>query len=234
VNGTAVPASAPYRSRRDRQRAATAAGITATARRLLVSEGPEGATLRAIARELGMTAPALYRYFRSHEELRAAVEEELFRELVGEIDAAWDALPEDSPERPRQVIRTFRAWALAHPREFELVFARSASRSVGPPGEHLGTYVLGLYRQWWARHPCPVRGDDALAPTLAAQLRPYQREHAPDLPLGALELFLTVWTRVYGLVALEVFEHLRFALDDAEPLIEAAMAELLRCEPARP
>ena len=50
-------------------RAATAQEIKQTARRLLVDQGPEAVTLRAIAREIGMTAPALYRYFGSHEEL---------------------------------------------------------------------------------------------------------------------------------------------------------------------
>jgi len=54
-------------SRRDRLRAATVQEIKQTARRLLVSQGPDAVTLRAIAREMGMTAPGLYRYFSSHE-----------------------------------------------------------------------------------------------------------------------------------------------------------------------
>ena len=43
-------------------RAATMEEITTTARRLLVEQGPDAASLRAIAREMGMTAPGLYRY----------------------------------------------------------------------------------------------------------------------------------------------------------------------------
>ena len=56
-------------SRRDRLRAATSEEIIQTARRLLVQSGPEAVTLRAIAREMGMTVPGLYRYFDSHDEL---------------------------------------------------------------------------------------------------------------------------------------------------------------------
>ena len=52
-------------SRRDRMRVATTEEIKQTARRILVSEGPDAVSLRAIAREMGMTAPALYRYFGS-------------------------------------------------------------------------------------------------------------------------------------------------------------------------
>ncbi|HXB48826.1 MAG TPA: helix-turn-helix domain-containing protein, partial [Streptosporangiaceae bacterium] len=57
----AIMVQAP--SRRDRVRAATTQEIIQTARRLLVQQGPDAVSLRAIAREMGMTAPALYRYF---------------------------------------------------------------------------------------------------------------------------------------------------------------------------
>jgi AcrR family transcriptional regulator len=225
-------------SRRDRQRAATAAEITATARRLLVEEGAEGITLRAIAREMGMTAPALYRYFSSHEELRAAVEEELFQELVGAITQAWASVPaEAEADMPMAAVRTFRGWAVRHPREFELIFAQSATRSVAEslprrpdpaPGiERFGAHFLSLYQQWWLDHPFPVPAEDTIDPPLAEQLRRYRADFAPDLPLGALKVFLAVWIRVYGLVALEVFGHLRFALSDVEPLFEAMMSEMM-------
>lgn len=49
-------------SRRERARAATAEELVSTARRLLVAHGPAAVILRAIAREMGMTAPGLYRY----------------------------------------------------------------------------------------------------------------------------------------------------------------------------
>ena len=59
----------PGLTRRDRMRAATMEEITTTARRLMVEQGPDAASLRAIAREMGMTAPGLYRYYSSREEL---------------------------------------------------------------------------------------------------------------------------------------------------------------------
>src|SRR5258708_32384212 len=64
--------------------------ITATARRLLVEQGPEAASLRAIAREMGMTAPGLYRYYNSREELLRHVVAEIFRELTAGIRRAID------------------------------------------------------------------------------------------------------------------------------------------------
>ena len=75
-------------SRRDRVRAATTQEIKQTARRILVSHGSEAVSLRAIAREMGMTAPALYRYFGSHEELIKHVIADIFTELTDDLRAA--------------------------------------------------------------------------------------------------------------------------------------------------
>ena len=78
-------------TRRDRMRAATVDEIIQTARRLLVESGPEAMSLRAIAREMGMTAPGLYRYFDSHEELLRHVCASIFTELVTDIHRAIEA-----------------------------------------------------------------------------------------------------------------------------------------------
>ena len=49
---------------------------------------------------------------------------------------------------------------------------------------------------------------------------------APTCPLGAVLTFLRCWVRLYGMVSLEVFGHLHFALDDAAPMFEITLAEL--------
>ncbi len=89
-NARAEPGVIPP-TRRDRLRAATIEEIIATARRLLVTSGPEAVSLRAIAREMGMTAPGLYRYFGSHEELVRHVIAGIFTELSQDIHQAIEA-----------------------------------------------------------------------------------------------------------------------------------------------
>ena len=96
----AEPGAVPP-TRRDRLRAATIEEIIATARRLLVTSGPEAVSLRAIAREMGMTAPGLYRYFGSHEELVRHVIAGIFTELAQDIHQAIEAAA-----GPRSRLRT--------------------------------------------------------------------------------------------------------------------------------
>jgi Transcriptional regulator len=125
----AAPGAVPPPSRRDRLRAATIDEIIQTARQLLVKDGPEAVSLRAIAREMGMTAPGLYRYFGSYEELHRYLCANIFTELGADIGRAIEAAtaPSEDPHAKLTVkmvaaCREFRRWALTHKDEFALVF----------------------------------------------------------------------------------------------------------------
>ena len=93
----ASEATAASPTRRSRLRDATTAEIKATARRLLVADGPDALTLRAIAREMGMTAPALYRYFGSHEEIVGGLCLDMLAEITDHLEAARDTVRTDDP-----------------------------------------------------------------------------------------------------------------------------------------
>ena len=284
-------------SRRDRVRAATVTEIKDTARRILVAEGPDGLSLRAIAREMGMTAPALYRYFPSREDLIGALIADLYDELTAAISTAagtagWtagdptrgiaadaapgapgdpargiaaDAAPgaAGDPARgtagdaaggvtggtagvagetgggdPRAGItaasRAFRAWALAHPREFGLLFgspipgidAHSDDSPAGLASERFGQVFGDLVARIYLASPFPVPAEDEMDPELRRQLRDWCSGLPVELPVGAGQVFLSCWIRLYGMVAMEVFGHVQFALPDAEPLFEAELRDL--------
>jgi AcrR family transcriptional regulator len=231
-----VPAGRTTASRRERVRDATTAEIKQTARRLLVEDGPDALTLRAIAREMGMTAPALYRYFASHEDLVAAVCADVLDELTLTLSRARDSVATDEPvERLAVACRAFRQWSLAHPREFHLTFASPAPRPPMTGGDiatpedlSFGAVFLGIFVEIWARRPFPVPDEAALPPAFVAQLRAFSSRVGDVLPLGALVAYLTGWVRLYGAVTIETFGHLGFALDDAEPMFEAMLDDMTR------
>lgn len=228
-----MPVHAPT-TRRERVRDATTTEIKATARRLLVAAGPDALTLRAIAREMGMSAPALYRYFGSHEEIVVGVVGDVLAEITGTLEAARDTVGTDDPlGRLLATCRAFRRWALDHPREFQLVFASAGEK---PPlghedvGEELsfGEVFLGLFVEVWTAAPFAVPADDQLPEPLRSQLRTFSSYVDDVLPLGALAAYLSGWVRLYGAVTIEVFGHLGFAFQDAEPMFEAMLAEMGR------
>jgi AcrR family transcriptional regulator len=193
--------------------------------------------LREIARQMGMTAPALYRYFSSREDLLRGVCGDIFSEIAGDIRAASArAAKESGGDVTAKLIaacREFRHWALTHREEFGLLFGTPL------PGlepihndetdkcamEFAGSFI-GLFLELWQRHPFAVPADEQIEPGLAAQLTRYAAALGVDLPTGAVLTFLRCWVRLYGMVSLEVFGHLHFALDDAAPMFEITLAEL--------
>lgn len=272
--------------RRDRIRAATVEEIKQTARRLLVDQGSNGLSLRAVAREMGLTAPALYRYFPSREDLLTHLIADLYDEVTGELEATRDALPaEDTAGRLMAVSRTFRHWALDHRREFALLFgspieglgrpgdrgpagagpdasarpdAGASTAATGGPdgaaqagadpagaagaagaagdaadddpaqqaGQRFGAVFAALVAELYLTRPFPVPADEEIEPALRTQLETWCDTMPAPLPLGVMLVFLSCWIRLYGSVCMEVFGHLKFAVDDAEPMFEAELRSL--------
>jgi AcrR family transcriptional regulator len=227
-------------SRRDRVRAATTAEIKLTARRILVSDGPDAVSLRAIAREMGMTAPALYRYFSSHEELVKHVIADIFTELAADIRSAIAAASAESGgamvAKVYAACWEFRRWSLSHTREFGLIFATplpglhvQKDEITSEGGGQFGNTFFLLMRELWRKQPFDVPSDDQIDPGLLEQLERYREglgELAAGLPFGLLLVFLRCWVRLYGIVSLEVFGHLSFALDDGRPMFELMLSEM--------
>jgi AcrR family transcriptional regulator len=226
-------------TRRDRVRAATIEEIKGTARQLLVAEGPEAVSLRAIGRAMGMTAPALYRYFGSREDLIGHVVADVFNEIADDIRAAIHAAAADSggdiTAKLIAACHEFRRWSLAHRAEFGLLFgsplpaveaAMDREDVIAACAMKFSGTFFTLFLDLWQHHPFPVPAEAEMDAGLAEQLARYRDSLGVDLPLGAVFTFLWCWVRLYGMVSLEVFEHLHFALDDAAPLFEYTLAEL--------
>jgi hypothetical protein len=130
----------------------------------------------------------------------------------------------------------FRRWSLNHPREYGLIFATplpglhvQKDEITAEGGGLFGNTFFELMVELWHRHPFPVAADDEIDPGLRAQLERYREglgRLAAGLPLGLLLTFLRCWVRLYGIVSLEVFGHLSFALDDGKPMFELMLSEM--------
>lgn len=203
-------------TRRERQRQATYDEIVRASRELM-AEGAE-LSLRAVAAKMGMTAPALYRYVASYQELVDLVAFEVDKAATERFRAAADALPaDDLGGRLVVACAEFRQWALANPREFGLVFAnpvadagcvREEALTLSSSG-HLFTSQL---RALWEERDYPVPALDELPAEIRAAVQdpliPAEVEGLATEDRGLLWVYMQGWTRLYGVVALEVFGHM--------------------------
>ena len=241
ANRRRCPLEAAPVSRRDRVRAETFREIKQTARRVLVDQGVDGLALRAVAREMGLTAPALYRYFDSREDLVEHVVADLYGELTDVLEAARDAagagdarrpaardqprvprLGDDPPRRVRPAVRQCRRSGVIDPAELH----GDGDRPAQLAGQRFGGVFAELVARIYLEQGFPVPADDELDPALQEQLRTWCAKLPVALPLGVMSVFLSCWIRLYGMVCMEVFGHLRFALDDAQPMFEAELRSL--------
>jgi AcrR family transcriptional regulator len=232
----AAPTLSSPPTRRERMRAQTSAEIKKAARAQLIEHGRGGVQLRAIARHLGMTAPALYRYFPSLDELIAALTVDLYDELTTQMTTARDADPNAHVfAQMMAVSRAFRTWAMNNPAEFGLLFATppvSFGEHIDTPCEaasaRFGGVFAELFLQIWAQHPFPL--DEEVAPDLAESLTPYWtwlvEERMSSIPMAAVVVFLEDWIRLYGTVAMETFGHLRWATSQGDAMFEQTLRSM--------
>lgn len=227
-------------TRRERARAATDRDIRQQARMLLIDEGPDAVTLRAIARRLGITAPALYRYYSSREDLVHHVRMDICTDLANELSADLATIPEsDTVAQVLTVCRGFRKWALTHPREFSMVFAYPGSRPPELQTDPFGQIFLSVAGRVLITKELTPPPDDEVPAVMRADLELFRAAllstiadsgvDVPDdvLSIGTTYMILQFWVRLYGQVALEVFGHFPLLVTNTEAFFEIMLAGLI-------
>ncbi len=230
-------------TRRERLRANTALEIKQAARHRLMTDGAATISLRGIARDLGMAPAALYRYFPSLSELISDMLADLFTELNTTMENAITAhAPGHTMERLYAASHAFREWSIQHRREFALMFGNSLLSGELPekPGEqqeHPALHQAGiqfrqtfvvLFNELWEQKPFPVPATRALPTELRQQLESYRADLGIGMPMGAIYVFVSCWTQLYGLVSMEVYGQLCFAAGEGAAMFDTRLKELTR------
>jgi AcrR family transcriptional regulator len=207
------------RTARERARAELTREIKEEARRQLADSGAQGLSLRSVARELGMVSSALYRYFRSRDELLTALIIDAYDALGAAAEAANSAQPvTDIRGRWRATCAAIRDWARANPHEYALIYGSpvpgyqaptitvaSAIRVVRVMGGILADAHAG------ARHP-----QEPVAPELARQVAIVAEAIAPGVDDGVLARALIAWTQLFGMISFELFGQFVGTLEPAD------------------
>jgi AcrR family transcriptional regulator len=186
---------------------------------------------------MGMTSSALYRYFASRDRLLTALARDGFTSLADALEATEaKSLERSEPlhERFLRAVRAYRAWSLAHPSEYALMFGTPVPGfAVGGPEieEEMIRGVDVLFRvmiagvQSGALQPAPLTGPGA--GPVRAKLQRWQPHEGEALPPAALAACLFAWNQLHGAIALEVFGHVPAELVPADDLFDHQMRQLL-------
>ncbi len=217
----------PPPTRRERVRAQTLDEIKQRALAQVAEGGIGALSLNAVAKGMGMSGPALYRYFASRDDLLAALVTDGYRRLANDVIEAGAQAARRTPEhRLAAMTAAYRAWARAHPQHYALLFA---PRPAGYADPEAGIVAMddamrALLEALAALAPAaPERSD-----RLDAQLRRWaaRRDDGDPLPPHILRLGVLAWTRMHGIVSLELAGVFGDMGLDAGLLLEAEVAQI--------
>ncbi|AEH09983.1 regulatory protein TetR [Candidatus Protofrankia datiscae] len=232
--------------RRDRLRAETVLEIKAIALRHMADGGAAALSLRAIAREMGMTAGALYSYYDTRDDMITALVTDIYTSVARRLEAVRAAAPADDPGAALvAVAMAYREWAVTNPQEYQLLYGspipgyRFPTEGDASSAEQQACGVLlRLVETAWPglRERMSAPGADLdgtgagtddydwsdFTPPFAA----LARAAVPGLPPAAVALSLRIWGRLHGLLALEINGHLRPHVADPATLYRAEVREL--------
>lgn len=207
--------------------------IKETAWKQAAEYGAAALSLRAIARELKITAPAIYNYFSSRDDLVTALIVDAYNSLADAQEVVVVNIAEEKrAERLFELGMAYRQWAVTYPQRYQLIFGTPIPNYHAPEDMTLPAAARGLVPLLNAIQAIFTAGElrterfSKLTPKLKSMLVSWQKfEGGSDLEV--LYLALVIWSRVHGLVMLEIGGHVPSFFDDPEELFRREIKNIL-------
>jgi AcrR family transcriptional regulator len=188
--------------------------IKQTAWRQIAQFGAPALSLRAIARELGITAPAIYNYYPRRDDLVTALVTDAYTSFGDSQIAARDAVPADDLKGRLEAIGlAYRQWALDYPQRYQLIFGTpipgysAPVEQVMPAGARSLSALVSVLEA--LRAAGRLRADEfpRPAPMFAGYFELWKK-HGGEADLLSVSVAMLIWSRVHGLVSLEIADSL--------------------------
>lgn len=191
--------------------------IKQIARQQMQENGTAGISLRAIARKLGVTAPAIYNYFPRMDDLITALIIDAFNGLADAVDQVAHNTDYTAPLQTLEcMLIAYREWAITHPTDFQLIYGNPIPAYEAPADITVPLASRPLYSLLSVIQRAIENGDisneekyndipDAILEHLANL--PAPQEMKTSIPLSIAFLVIVGWSRIHGMIMLEIFDH---------------------------
>ncbi|TDD84046.1 TetR/AcrR family transcriptional regulator [Actinomadura darangshiensis] len=204
---------------RERYRAQVRAEVKERAWEQIAAAGASALSLNAIAKQMGMSGPALYRYYANRDELITELIRDAYRSLADTLRAASEA-----GAGLAGLAHGLRAWALEDPQRYLLIYGTPV------PGYHAPDEITGISQEIMATllDACMAAPEKRPATAFDEHLEEH-RGWAGDhpAPTAVLHRALSFWTRCHGVLSLEVAGHFAGMGFDPARLFAAELDDLL-------
>ena len=198
------------RPRRNEQQTNLQDAIKETAWKQLAEFGAPALSLRAIARELGITAPAIYNYFPDRDALVTALIMDAYQTFGDAQITARDSIPaEDLVGRLTALGMAYRAWAHEFPQRYQLIFGTPIPGYQAPHAQVLPiaarslSALVGVVEAIRAAGKLNIENFPEVMPEYRANFEVW-KDFGGDVDLISLSVAVLIWAHVHGLVSLEL------------------------------
>jgi AcrR family transcriptional regulator len=207
-------------TRRERQRAATVDEIKEVARGLMRDQGTTEVRFTDIAKEMGMTPPALYRYYADRDALLTELIADAYRELGSEVATAREGRdPDDIGGRWIAVGTAYRNWARREPQQFALILGMPVPGYVAPEdGPTTAAAMAQLSLLFIRAAELGVLGQP-LVRDVSDEMAACAAEKHPELgglvPPESFQAMIQAWATLHGITCLDVYGQFDWMSDEA-------------------
>ncbi|WP_225826522.1 TetR/AcrR family transcriptional regulator [Streptomyces naphthomycinicus] len=204
---------------RERYRAQVRAEIKERAWEQIATAGVPALSLNAVAKSMGLSGPALYRYYASRDDLLT----ELVRDAYASLAATLRAAAATGADLAG-LAHALRGWALEDPQRYFLIYGTPV------PGYHapddttrIASQIMAMLLD--ASAALVPEGPPTLFGTHLDEHRDWADGH--PAPSAALHRALSFWTRLHGVLSLELAGQFTGMGFDPAQLFAAELRDLL-------
>ena len=175
----------------------------------IAAGGPTALSLNGIAKAMGMSGPGMYRYFASRDELLTTLVTESYEDLAQALEAAAGAARDAPPDaRLRAAMNAYREWARASPHRYRLVFGSTYGSGELDPDRIIPAAArsMAVLLTDLAGLDPTTPGPTVKSPALRRAVQRWGKVRAGGQISnpGVLLLGLLAWSRMHGIVSLEI------------------------------
>ena len=220
-------------TRRERQRASTVEEIKEVARGLMRTHGTTDVRFTDIAKEMGMTPPALYRYFADRDALLTELIAEAYRELGRQVAEAREQCdPDDIGGRWIAAGTAYRNWARRESEQFALILGMPVPGYVAPedgPTTDAAKDAMAQLSLLFVRAAELGVLQEPLVRDVSDEMAACAADKHPELgglvPPESFQAMIQAWATLHGITCLDAYGQFDWMSDEAR---EALFVSTLR------
>lgn len=184
--------------------------IKDTAWKQIAEYGASALSLRAIARELKISAPAIYNYFPDRDALVTALIIDAFTSFGDWQLEARDSVPEnDLSGRLKAIGLAYRDWAHAYPQRYQLIFGTPIPGYKGPVEKIFPASARSLSALVSVVEGLRMAGQlniDSFPKVKSEYKVSFEmwKTHGGNADILSLSVAMIIWSRVHGIISLEI------------------------------